>query len=175
MSHRFSALGLDVGNRRIGVAGCDGLGLLATGLGVIHRQQLKTDIAELDQWIQHREAQVLVVGLPLLADGSVGPQAQKVERFMRAVRKTIEIPIEYVDERYTTVQAEWDLQEAGLSTRQQKGVIDQRAAAIILQQWLDRRLGLQSSDTRSVTSTSERLSPELEDLSEPKAPEKPEA
>lgn len=61
----FSALGLDVGNRRIGVAGSDGLGLLATGLGVIRRRSLPEDIAQVQEWIRRRRATVVVVGIPL--------------------------------------------------------------------------------------------------------------
>ncbi len=139
MPNVISALGLDVGNRRIGVAGCDGLGLLATGLGVIHRRSLKSDIAELQRWIEIRHAQILVVGLPLQMDGSVGSQARKVQTLMGRIQHAIQLPIDYIDERLTTVQAEWDLREAGLTAKHQKGLIDQQAAAIILQEWLDRK------------------------------------
>ncbi len=136
---RISALGLDVGNRRIGVAGCDALGLLATGLGVIHRRSLTADIAEVKAWIDRRQAQILVVGLPLLQDGSEGSQARKVKRLIRALQAQIDLPVEYVNEYLSTVQAEWDLHSAGLSAKQQKPLIDQQAAAVILQDWLDAR------------------------------------
>ncbi|MEN9225441.1 MAG: Holliday junction resolvase RuvX [Thermostichus sp. HHBFW_bins_43] len=134
-----AALGLDVGNRRIGVAGCDRLGLLATGLGVIRRRSLPEDIAQIQEWIQHRQATILVVGLPLLADGSVGSQARKVQRFVRALQKAVDLPIEIVNEYLSTVQAEWDLQAAGIPAKGQKHLIDQQAAAVILQTWLDER------------------------------------
>ncbi len=147
MPERIAALGLDVGNRRIGVAGCDGTGLLATGLGVIRRQSLRQDIEALRGWIDERQAQILVVGLPLLADGSIGSQAKRVQRFVRAVEQQISIPIEYMDERLTTVQAEWDLQQAGIGSHQQKGLIDQQAAAVILQEWLDQRRSPRKTQT----------------------------
>jgi putative Holliday junction resolvase len=141
---RVAALGLDVGNRRIGVAGCDGTGLIATGLGVIYRKSWIADRAAVHAWIEKRQAQILVVGLPLLADGSVGSQAKKVYRFMQSLQDQIDLPIDYVNEYLTTVQASWDLQAAGIQAKQQKQVIDQQAAAVILQEWLDRRRQRQS-------------------------------
>ncbi|NJO86189.1 MAG: Holliday junction resolvase RuvX [Synechococcaceae cyanobacterium RM1_1_27] len=134
---RISALGLDVGNRRIGVAGCDGLGLLATGLGVVHRRSFRQDIAALQSWIDQRQAQILVVGIPLLADGSAGSQARQVKSLMRRMRPALKLPVEYVNERLTTVQASWDLHANGINTHGQKHLIDQQAAAVILQMWLD--------------------------------------
>ncbi len=135
----FSALGLDVGNRRIGVAGCDGLGLLATGLGVIHRRHIAADIAELEQWIQWRQPEILIVGIPLLADGTAGSQARKVKTLMRRVKRQVKLPVVYVNERLSTVQASWDLHANGINTKGQKALIDQQAAAVILQTWLDER------------------------------------
>ncbi|MEN9202964.1 MAG: Holliday junction resolvase RuvX [Thermostichus sp. DG_1_6_bins_120] len=135
----IAALGLDVGNRRIGVAGCDRLGLLATGLGVIERGSLSEDIAQIQSWIRRRQANILVVGMPLLADGSVGSQARKVQRLVRALQKAVDLPIETVNEYLSTVQAGWDLRAAGIPAQRQKTLIDQQAAAVILQTWLDER------------------------------------
>ncbi|MFS8873099.1 Holliday junction resolvase RuvX [Synechococcus sp. R50.1] len=135
----LSALGLDVGNRRIGVAGSDRLGLLATGLGVIQRRSLSEDIAQVQEWIRRRQATVVVVGIPLLADGSVGSQARKVQRFVRALQVAVDLPIVTVNEYLSTAQAEWDLREAGIPAKAQKGLIDQQSAAVILQTWLDER------------------------------------
>lgn len=137
---RISALGLDVGNRRIGVAGCDGTGLIATGLAVIHRtRQLRGDISAVHRWVNQRQAQVLVVGLPLHKDGTEGSQARQVRRFMQAVQKQIPLPVEFVNEYLSTVQAEWDLQASGVRADQRQRLIDQQAAAVILQEWLDKR------------------------------------
>ncbi|MDX2273380.1 MAG: Holliday junction resolvase RuvX [Cyanobacteriota bacterium] len=138
-SARFSALGLDIGNRRIGVAGCDGTGLIATGLGVIHRQNYVKDVAALNGWIEQRQAKILVIGLPLLSDGSRGSQAEKVAAFVRVIQQKINLPVEYINEYLSTVQASWDLQSVGIASKQQKHLIDQHAAAVILQEWLDQR------------------------------------
>ncbi|MEN9204470.1 MAG: Holliday junction resolvase RuvX [Thermostichales cyanobacterium SZTDM-1c_bins_54] len=131
------ALGLDVGNRRIGVAGCDPRGRIATGLGVIHRRTLKADRLALQTWIQQRQANQLIVGLPYLEDGSLGTQAQKIQRFITALN--LDIPITYVDERLTTFAAQEHLQALGIPRRRWADLIDQVAAQIILQEWLDRQ------------------------------------
>lgn len=137
---QISVLALDVGDRRIGVAGCDGMGLIATGLTTIHRQSFKVDIEELRQLVEERQAQRFVVGLPFNMDGSLGYQARKVKKFMKSVVKHIPLPVDYVDERLTTVQARWNLKAAGIKLGQSnKGLIDREAAAAILQQWLEQR------------------------------------
>jgi putative holliday junction resolvase len=137
-----SALGLDVGKKRIGVAGCDGLGLMATGLTTIERRSFQDDVAQLQALIQERRVQVLVVGLPYNMDGTLGFQAKQVQRLAQRLSKALNLPIEYVDERLTSFEAEQQLIQAGRSPSQNKGLIDQKAAAIILQQWLDDRRSL---------------------------------
>jgi putative Holliday junction resolvase len=139
MAEKLSVLGLDVGDRRIGIAGCDGTGLLASGLDTIHRSTLAADIAALQAWIDRRQAQRLVVGLPRNMNGSIGFQARKVKRFVKAVTVRIAIPVDFVDERLSSVQARWYLQAMGISTRGQRERVDRAAAAVILQQWLDER------------------------------------
>jgi putative holliday junction resolvase len=136
---RISALGLDVGKKRVGVAGCDGTGLIATGLITIERTSLEKDIKQLRQLIEEREVQVLVVGLPYSMNGSIGPQAQHTVKYAQRLSQALQLPVEYVDERLTSIEAEEQLKaEKRFSTRD-KAAIDRRAAAIILQQWLDRR------------------------------------
>lgn len=138
--NRISALGLDIGKKRIGVAGCDGLGLFATELDTIERTSFKKDIECLRYWVQERDAKILVVGLPYSMDGSLGFQAKQVQKFAQRVSKALELPLEYVDERLTSVEAETQLKtDKRFSPRQDKGLIDRRAAKIILQQWLDQR------------------------------------
>jgi putative Holliday junction resolvase len=137
---RISALGLDIGKKRIGVAGCDGLGLLATELDTIERTSFKKDIECLRYWVQEREAEILVIGLPYSMDGSLGFQAKQVQKFAQRLSKALELPLEYVDERLTSVEAETQLKtDRRFSPRHDKGLIDRRAAKIILQQWLDQR------------------------------------
>ena len=78
---RVSALGLDVGKKRIGVAGCDGTGLIATGLTTIERKSFPQDVQQLQGLVRERDAQLLVIGLPYCMDGSIGFQALQVQKF----------------------------------------------------------------------------------------------
>ncbi|WP_310487423.1 Holliday junction resolvase RuvX [Chamaesiphon sp. VAR_69_metabat_338] len=136
---RVAALGLDVGNKRIGVAGCDGLGLIATGITTIWRSSFQEDIAQLNEIILDRQVEILVLGLPYTMDGNLGSQAKQVQKFARRVAAVIELPIEYVDERLTSYAAEEMMKAANISVSQNKATIDRIAAAVILQQWLDER------------------------------------
>jgi putative holliday junction resolvase len=136
---RVAALGLDVGGKRIGVAGCDGLGLIATGLTTIWRSSFQEDIAQLGEIILERQVKILVIGLPYTMDGNLGSQAKQVQKFARRVSATVELPIEYVDERLTSYAAEQMMIAANISVSQNKATIDRIAAAVILQQWLDLR------------------------------------
>lgn len=136
---RVAALGLDVGSKRIGVAGCDGLGLLATGITTIWRSSFQEDVAQLAEIITERDVEVLVIGLPYTMDGNIGSQAKQVQKFARRISTALELPIEYVDERLTSYAAEQMMIEANISVSQNKATIDRIAAAVILQQWLDLR------------------------------------
>ena len=136
---RVAALGLDVGKKRLGVAGCDGLGLLATGLTTINRTSWQEDLRQLSLIIKERNVEILVVGLPYHLDGRLGFQAQQVQKFAEKVSLSLQLPIEYVDERLTSVEAESQLKAQKKFSSRNKGAIDRRAAAIILQQWLDMR------------------------------------
>ncbi|MBI4784269.1 MAG: Holliday junction resolvase RuvX [Oscillatoriophycideae cyanobacterium NC_groundwater_1537_Pr4_S-0.65um_50_18] len=138
-SDRISALGLDVGRKRIGVAGCDGTGLIATGLTTIERRSFLEDVAQLRALVEQRQVQVLVVGLPYNLDGSIGFQAKQVQKFANRLKEALQLPVEYTDERLTSVQAEQFLNAERIPLSQNKGLIDRKAAAIILQQWLDER------------------------------------
>lgn len=135
----ISALGLDVGSKRIGVAGCDRIGLIATGLTTIERQSFERDVQHLSQLVADRQAEVLVVGLPYSMNGTLGFQARQVQKFAQRVGKALQLPVEYVDERLTSFQAEEMLKEAKKSPSRHKSSIDRIAASIILQQWLDER------------------------------------
>lgn len=135
----ISALGLDVGKKRIGVAGCDGTGLIATGLLTLERRSFEQVLAQLRQIVEERQVQVLVVGLPYSMNGTLGFQAQQVQKFARAIAAALHLPLEYVDERLTSFQAEQLLQAERISPMRNKGLIDRKAASLILQQWLDER------------------------------------
>ena len=136
---KISALGLDVGSKRIGVAGCDGTGLIATGLTTIERTSFDRDVAQLRELVEQREVQLLVVGLPYSLDGTLGPQARKVQNFTARLAAALNLPVEYADERLTSFEAEEQLKAQRRSPSHHKGLIDRKAAAIILQQWLDER------------------------------------
>jgi len=136
---RVAALGLDVGSKRIGVAGCDGLGMMATGITTIWRSSFQNDIEQLAEIIDERQVEILVIGLPYTMDGNIGSQAKQVQKFARRVATVIELPIEYVDERLTSYAAEQMMIEAKISVCRNKATIDRIAAAVILQQWLDAR------------------------------------
>ncbi|MBM0743798.1 Holliday junction resolvase RuvX [Phormidium sp. CLA17] len=135
----ISALGLDVGKKRIGVAGCDGTGLIAFGIETIEHRSFKTTLEQLQELVTDRQVNVLVVGLPYSMDGSLGSQARQVQKFATAIAHELNLPVEYVDERLTSFEAKEMLKAEGIPATRQKGLIDRKAAAIILQQWLDER------------------------------------
>ncbi|MDZ7959463.1 MAG: Holliday junction resolvase RuvX [Aulosira sp. DedQUE10] len=135
----ISALGLDFGSKRIGVAGCDGTGLIATGITTIERTSFAQDVEQLRQLVNQRQVQVLVIGLPYSMDGSLGFQARQVQKFAKRLAKALQLPVEYIDERLTSYQAEQLLKEEKRSPSRHKALIDRKAAALILQQWLDAR------------------------------------
>ncbi len=133
---RISAIGLDIGKKRIGVAGCDGLGLAATGLVTIERKSIDYVIQELTAIVHDRNPTVLVVGFPLNMDGSVGPQAKQTVRMAQVLSKAVGLPVEYIDERLSSIEAEDLIKAENLSPSQNKGLIDRKAAALILERWL---------------------------------------
>ena len=135
----ISALGLDVGKKRIGLAGCDGTGLIATGIMTLERRSFAEDVECIQQIVSDRQVQILVVGLPYSMDGSLGFQARHVQKFTNKLSKALQLPVEYVDERLTSFQAEQMLIAENRSPSRHKGLIDRKAAALILQQWLDSR------------------------------------
>jgi putative Holliday junction resolvase len=151
---RISALGLDVGRKRIGVAGCDGTGLIATGLTTIEYKSFQQVLAQLQNIIQQRQVQVLVVGLPYSMDGSLGFQAKQVQKFAKRLTAALQLPVEYMDERLTSFQAEQLLQAENISPSRHKGLVDRKAAALILQQWLDQRRSQKMQDSATTTPNS---------------------
>lgn len=134
-----SALGLDLGAKRIGVAGCDRTGLIATGLTTIPRTNFESMTRPLSELAKSRTVEVLVVGLPYQLDGQIGRQARKIQKLARRLSVALGLPVEFVDERLTSFDAEQRLLAEGRSPSRHKALIDRKAAAIILQQWLDER------------------------------------
>lgn len=130
-------LGLDVGTKTIGVAVSDPLGYTAQPLTVIRRRNKRVDLAELRHLVEVYNAERFVVGYPLSMSGQPGPQAAYVSAFAEDL-KVLGLPIEFVDERLTTKQAEQVLLLGGVRREKRREVIDQQAAALILQGYLDR-------------------------------------
>ncbi len=134
-------LGLDVGARRIGIAVTDPLGMTAQGLETLHRTNLQSDIAHILTLVDHYEAQGLVCGLPKNMNNTLGFKAEEVKAFIDALCDVRDLPIYWVDERLTTVQAEQVLIEADVSRKKRKKSVDKLAAVFILQLWMDQNIG----------------------------------
>jgi putative pre-16S rRNA nuclease len=132
-------LGLDLGERRIGVSLSDALGWTAGPLLAVTRVGWKKDMAALRSLILEHEVQRVVVGLPIKMDGTEGEMARATQEFVERFRRTLSIPVETWDERLTTVQAERILIEADLRRERRREVIDSMAACLILQGYLDYR------------------------------------
>jgi putative Holliday junction resolvase len=132
-------LGLDVGDKTLGVAVSDELGLTAQGVTVRRRSSLADDLAFLRQMHALYEVEAIVVGLPKNMNGSLGPQAQKTLAFMERIRQACPVPVIAWDERLTTQAAERALLEANASRRRRKAVRDRLAAQFILQSYLEWR------------------------------------
>lgn len=132
-------MGLDVGTKTVGVAVSDALAMTAQGVTTVRRTNIRADLAELRRLIEEHEVTHVVIGLPLNMDGSEGPRAQASRAFGDALVKATGVSIEYQDERLTTVAAERALLEGDVSRKKRKQVIDQIAAQLILQGWLDAR------------------------------------
>ena len=126
-----------MGERRIGLAISDPGGLLATPVGFIQRTRLQQDIARVLEHALERQAEGIVVGLPLSLNGKVGPQARRVEGFLQALRGGTSLPVNTMDERFSTAEAERLLRQAGREPSRHKGELDAAAAAVILQGYLD--------------------------------------
>ncbi|WP_204105952.1 MULTISPECIES: Holliday junction resolvase RuvX [Spirulina sp. CCY15215] len=136
---KLSVLGLDVGKKRIGVAGCDGLGLIATGLTTVIRSSFVKDVEQFKILVEERQVQLLVVGMPYSLNGAIGFQGRQVEKYAKRIGEALCLPVEYMDERLTSVEAEEQMRVQHISISRNKATIDRKAAAIILQQWLDWR------------------------------------
>lgn len=135
------ALGLDLGERRIGVALSDSAGTMATPYEVVHRSGDRArDHRKIAALAEEAGVELLVVGLPLSLDGSKGPAALGVEAEVDELREQIDLPMEMWDERFSTVEASRRLRAANLRRGKRRHVIDQVAATVILQSWLDANL-----------------------------------
>lgn len=142
------ALGLDLGDRRIGVAVCDADRTVATPYETLTRvgnRPVEHDL--IGEIVDRVDATVIVVGLPLSLDGSVGPAARKVLSEVKALRKRFDpdgVEVVSHDERNSTTTAAHSLADAGVGSRKGRAVVDQIAAAVILQSWIDSHADLEA-------------------------------
>ena len=136
-------LGLDIGDARIGVAISDALGIAAHPLCTVQRKNKQNALAELQTLIATHNVEQIVIGLPLRLNGEVGIQAQKVKKFAEALKQRVNLPIAFWDEAFTTVEAEQILRGTKKRGKKRKQIIDQVAAVLILDAYLEglRNLG----------------------------------
>jgi len=133
-------LGIDLGDKKIGLAVSDPLGWTAQGLGVVtSKGSIDADIGMINEYVKRYEVEKIIIGLPLNMDGSFGPCAEKARVFAEQLSHKLNIPVEMIDERLTTVAAEKVLLQADLSRAKRKKVIDKMAAVLILQRYLDKK------------------------------------
>ena len=134
------AVGIDLGEKRIGVAISDSSGNLATPYEVVLRTGDRAqEHRQIRAIVEEVEAEIVVVGLPLSLDGSEGKAAKAAREEAKAIGQIVSLPLEMHDERFTTVEAERLLKEQGLKAPERRKVVDKVAAAILLQAWRDGR------------------------------------
>ena len=130
-------LALDPGSVRVGVAISDELGIIAQPLEWIAAEPFAAFLPRLTQILAEKEVRLILVGMPRNMDGSYGPASAKVQEFIEALRAAVTTPIKTWDERLTSAQANRLLIEANVRRDKRKGRVDQTAAAILLQSYLD--------------------------------------
>lgn len=131
-------LGIDYGDSRIGIALSDSLNILASGKETYKTHGFNYDIAYIEKFAKDNNVDVVIFGLPINMDGTLGERAEKTKEFAEKFSAKSGIKIEYVDERLTTVESERRLIEIGTRRDKRKEVIDMVAATIILQSYLDK-------------------------------------
>ena len=130
-------MGLDIGDKRIGVALSDPQGILASPFAIIDRRDERLDIEAITSIVNEHQVKQIIVGLPRSMNGSIGKQAEKVQAFTQRLRHHIEVPVEFRDERLSTVSAKRLLQAASKKKARTQIRDDAIAAALILQGYLD--------------------------------------
>jgi len=136
-AERLRILGIDYGNKRVGIAVSDAMGWTAQPLATLEMHGHKELLEEIKEYIAKYDAEKIIVGMPYNMDGSMGKRAEITQAFINFLKKNLEIEIEIQDERLTSSQAENILLEADVSRAGRKDVIDKLAAALILQTYLD--------------------------------------
>lgn len=130
-------LALDLGKRRIGLALSDELGITAQGIETLQRSNIREDIARLVQLISSRGVSLILMGNPLHMSGHAGRQAEYARDFAERLARAAGIPVQFWDERLTTVEAQRVLKESGVSIQKRSQAVDRLAAVILLESYLD--------------------------------------
>ena len=130
-------LSLDIGKRRIGVAVSDPLGLVARPVETVQSVSLNADVERITEIARQLEAEMIVVGDPLHMNGDAGIMSNRAHKFGEALREVSGLPVEYCDERLTSVEAQRILQDSGVPPKKARRQIDAVAAAVILQSYLN--------------------------------------
>ena len=138
-------LGLDVGNKTVGVAVSDPLGVIATGVTTIERVGIRKDTGKVLDYLKEYGCDTVVIGLPLNLDGEDTLSTERAREFRHMLENKLKssgplskVKVEWQDERFSTVEAEEVLIEANMSREDRKKIIDRQAAIVILQRYLDR-------------------------------------
>jgi putative Holliday junction resolvase len=131
-------LGVDLGRRRIGLAVSDPGGVLALPVGALERRGLAADLEALRRTCAERAVERVVVGWPVHLSGRVGPEAEGAARFAARLAEATGLPVELLDERWTTVEAERGLRAAGARGSRKRAALDAAAATVLLRTWLER-------------------------------------
>ena len=139
MIEKPRVLGLDVGEKRIGMAISDPMGWSAQPIETLHRTKLEKDLDQIQKWVDHYKAKKIVVRLPKNMNGTVGPQGEDTKEFAELLKNHLNSEIEFIfwDERLSSRSAERILIEGNVSRKNRKGLIDTVAAVIILQNYMD--------------------------------------
>jgi putative holliday junction resolvase len=132
-------LALDLGKKRIGMALSDELGLTAQGLETLQRTNIREDLARISQLAVEKSVSLILMGNPLHMSGREGRQAEYARNFGERLRSASGIPVEFWDERLTTVAAQRVLRESGISIEKRAKAVDRLAAVILLESYLDSR------------------------------------
>jgi putative Holliday junction resolvase len=148
-------MALDPGTKRIGVALSDEMRWIAQPLETFERRSEEADIAHIQGLVEQHNVRQVVMGLPFRLDGSIGPEAEQIKRFLERLEQTLSVPVVPWDERLTTKSAEALLIEADVSRRKRKGTVDRVAAAILLQSYLE---SLPSGETEACSRAPDRES-----------------
>ena len=135
----MSIIGMDVGDRRIGLAIAEEGGSLAVPIETMERTGLKGDLPRISSLLRDRKVTLIVAGMPVSINGTLGTQAKKTQSFLERLRKYTQLPVEIVDERYSSNEAARLMRMTGSQLSRSRDKIDSTAAAIILQAYLDQQ------------------------------------